>query len=1015
MAEAPATPGAGAAPGIDPALYRAMLRASCAYYCAEKLKGPKEAPYSGRFLVAPHHTEWSEAAAKHKKIRVLAARDLGKSFFWSLGYILWQVERQGEKADDDACGYLFSSTQPNANKLLKKIRRAVESNPKLQHLLPTDKDAEWSASALRFRNGVILYAHGAGTAVRGGHPYFIVCDDILGDRVATSPLVRAQITDYVLSTIMPMLIPGGQIVVVGTPLAEDDVYAVLEAAPEWWSGDYPAEREIDGVRVAAWPERYPLRALDVILATSGSLRYSREYLCKPRSNLSSLFPDELFMQPGIWKRYSLGLDRAVLEAQFAIIAFYIGIDYGLSATTKSDSTVIFCWGLDEHGNHWLIDIDIGVGWGYDEQRQHAERMGTKYDVALMYSEAIQAQRVFGENLKAETDLPIELFFTDVKKHSLEHGIPGMRLMFETQKIRIPYDQETAFTQRAAISTLLSAPNTSGVTMSLPEGTEYTRTTLCIALWQKQMQSFVLQDGLVVSTGKHDDVCVAPGAHVSTARGPIPIESVLPGDSVLTHRSRWRRVTGVTSRAFSGALVKVKPSGLLSFAVTEEHPIWTTTSRRDVEVNNFRILPCEDRWHFARAADLRVGPRLTSDFVFSPFAIQPSRTEHPAFDLANYIDVLPLPHGGPRWKVQADRIWWRGDRVIPRRLEIDFAMTLLIGLYLAEGSCGGRKGMRHQAAFALGPDEGFIEDFIEAQADRLFAARVCRSAHKIDRGRSIGISSVPAARFFAQLGRRSTEKQLPWSWLSWPLALRLGVVRGWLIGDGSMAETGQLRGMTTSRGLVEQVRLTLVEASLCPTVTNYRQVGRDLPGRRSTSAAPAWTVSLSASDSARLLTDMLAVEQHRWGARVGSVRTRTNSRSVPCSGGLATKLTSLARVPYEGVVYNLHVEEDESYVVEGVAVHNCMAGWIGWRASKEGRNFDFSMGEQPGDAEALAQDMREIGLDIDGRPLPRAEGEPDPFEDADDAFTGAAPSKPIPIEEVRNAVPGGSWLSLLGMR
>ncbi len=36
-----------------------------------------------------------------------------------------------------------------------------------------------------------------------------------------------------------------------------------------------------------------------------------------------------------------------------------------------------------------------------------------------------------------------------------------------------------------------------------------------------------------------------------------------------------------------------------------------------------------------------------------------------------------------------------------------------------------------------------------------------------------------------------------------------------------------------------------------------------------------------------------------------------------------EIVSVERIPYAGLVYNLEVEEDESYVVNGIAVHNCL--------------------------------------------------------------------------------------------
>ena len=84
---------------------------------------------------------------------------------------------------------------------------------------------------------------------------------------------------------------------------------------------------------------------------------------------------------------------------------------------------------------------------------------------------------------------------------------------------------------------------------------------------------------------------------------------------------------------------------------------------------------------------------------------------------------------------------------------------------------------------------------------------------------------------------------------------------------------------------------------------------------------SWVISLSRSDSAKLLSGALPVERVHWKGLPWESRARTNSGALPWDGGLAVRLTDVHATPYDGLVYNLHVEEDESYVANGMAVHN----------------------------------------------------------------------------------------------
>lgn len=51
-------------------------------------------------------------------------------------------------------------------------------------------------------------------------------------------------------------------------------------------------------------------------------------------------------------------------------------------------------------------------------------------------------------------------------------------------------------------------------------------------------------------------------------------------------------------------------------------------------------------------------------------------------------------------------------------------------------------------------------------------------------------------------------------------------------------------------------------------------------------------------------------------------TDGHSSSSPSSNWRYATLTSIAEYHYEGMVYNLAVEDDETYIADGVLVHNC---------------------------------------------------------------------------------------------
>ena len=147
-----------------------------------------------------------------------------------------------------------------------------------------------------------------------------------------------------------------------------------------------------------------------------------------------------------------------------------------------------------------------------------------------------------------------------------------------------------------------------------------------------------------------------------------------------------------------------------------------------------------------------------------------------------------------------------------------------------------------------------------------------------------------------------------------------------MGDGHIKNRGKkspgFSAVSISWNWLYQVQITLGTKGLVPTFGTFKQPGH-FQGRPC-GQKPAWRMTLSTSDSAKLLEESGTLEGIHWGQHGCVARDRTNSSSRPCGDGIAIKLREVRREAYSGMVHNLHVEEDESYVVEGLAVHNCMA-------------------------------------------------------------------------------------------
>jgi hypothetical protein len=159
------------------------------------------------------------------------------------------------------------------------------------------------------------------------------------------------------------------------------------------------------------------------------------------------------------------------------VTIFMGVDFAISASTQADFTVIWLMGVDPRGNRWIIDIFKAKGMPYRMQRSKIIEYGRRYQPALIFLESNQMQRIFGDELVLDTDLPIKKFnTTGLEKHSLEKGLPSIRTLLEARKFRIPRGDE--------------------------------RSVRLTNEWIGEMAAFIFDGGKVVSVGKHDDMAMA---------------------------------------------------------------------------------------------------------------------------------------------------------------------------------------------------------------------------------------------------------------------------------------------------------------------------------------------------------------------------------------------------------------------------------------------------------------------------------------------------------------------------
>jgi len=262
------------------------------------------------------------------------------------------------------------------------------------------------------------------------------CDDVLNDESIYSEITRKKQVDYFFSAVTPMIVPGGQIVVIGTPFHGEDLYQKLSENKSYVFKKYPA---LDAYERPLWPTRYTKEHLLSKKDEVGSTRFAREYLCEPVSDESSLFPEKILID---CYDYQYEMPNHLTPEDRKSLMVFTGVDLALSSTVGADYTVITTLGVDKFKNRWIIDIRRKKGLSMTEQLREIEDVYMNYRPLKVLIEDNGFQRVFRDELVKNTDIPVEGFTTTAhNKNSLEKGVPSLQILFENKKFVIPRKTE----------------------------------------------------------------------------------------------------------------------------------------------------------------------------------------------------------------------------------------------------------------------------------------------------------------------------------------------------------------------------------------------------------------------------------------------------------------------------------------------------------------------------------------------------------------------------------------------
>jgi uncharacterized protein (TIGR00375 family) len=432
-------------------------------------------------------------------------------------------------------------------------------------------------------------------------------------------------------------------------------------------------------------------------------------------------------------------------------------------------------------------------------------------------------------------------------------------------------------------------------------------------------------------------CLLPNTIVHTRDNLLkPIQEIQKGELVITHNNKWQKVKEIFKRPYSGKIYHIKPRNFsLGLTTTPEHPFYAIRMRKNCCWNTGICKPphlflnrCKNKYfkdykpqwimvNQLERGDVLIYPRFANVF-----------TNHKEINLKEIISQSIF-----KTKVQGEFIMPVGSKItdIKQRIIIDKDFCRLAGYYLAEGYTNSRDLI----GFAFSDKE---KKYVDEVIDLMKKVLGFDKEPKLKTNRSGGIEVLFYSKILYEAFRRlfyfsdrihdASTKALPNWVLGLSSDLQAELFRYWWRGDS---------GYTASRLLMNQMKIILLRLGIVPSIyidkrDSYNSRPKHFIKERKIGAR----YDMYSLNRLSFYEDKFNLLQEPEFAKVAKYNKGKKYGWID-DDYIYLPIYDIKIEDYKGEVYNLEVEEDNSYVCEFATVHNCWTPWFALFGSMSGFN------------------------------------------------------------------------------
>ena len=371
----------------------------------------------------------------------------------------------------------------------------------------------------------------------------------------------------------------------------------------------------------------------------------------------------------------------------------------------------------------------------------------------------------------------------------------------------------------------------------------------------------------------NDDCLLPDTLIKTINGYKPIKDIKLGELVLTHLGNYKKVINICERNFKGNMYKLKFRGKLELNLTYNHPIYIYPNKYR-QNSRFNKNNTNSQWLLPNEIN-------NNNICVS---IRENLLENQNLTI-KYTDLYEINKFSYENNVKLKEIC----------LDKNFAKFL--GLFLADGNCYQPKNDVYRMSIAFNKNHIELISWVKNYLNSIGLKYYERLYKKVTNSYTLIFNDKTLFTLLNKCYNENREKILP------EYAYKLGkdlefLLEYWLIGDGWLKLSKNNRkkcriGCSISR----QLALSMMD--IANSIGKYAIISKNIRKRYEKRTKDQYWVTIY--DEKIIGAVDIDISNFEYGSRIDKVDIYN----------------------YEGLVYNLEVEDDNSYIAEGLVLHNCV--------------------------------------------------------------------------------------------